>query len=125
MPNADFRSGAIQGRDNDLADLMFGANPLSESNLQAAAASDPLSEQVILTIHRQPPADKFTTGERWRLNRRAGVAGRVQRGRWTAAAVAAALARFTDDRKGQPRLLSTQILNAGIPDAERCHIHIQ
>ena len=113
MPNADFRSGSIQGRGITPNDLMFGADP-TESDLQAAAASDTLA-QLILTLFRNLPAGSdFSATELTALRLAAQALLEVYSESATdAAATAAALARFTNFEKTKLGDLSP-ILTFGI-----------
>ena len=99
MPDADFRSTEIAGRSIELTDLMFGATP-TQPDLSVAAKADTLAE-IIRRVFEEPPAS---------LNVPPGTATAKQLVLQTlldvlstdgveAEAVAAALARFSNDEK--------------------------
>ena len=110
MPNADFSSPAIVGRTILPTDYIFGATP-GETDLQAAAKTDLLSA-VIETMFRNAPDPSTATAMEMATFR--AFAEILSSTEVTAEAVAAALARFTDDEKDK---LGTvyQILDAGRP----------
>ena len=93
MPDADFRSTAVSGKPIALSDLMFGANPL-EPDLSQAATADTLAE-IIQRVFENPPA-LLTDAQELVLQT---VLDVLSIAGVEAEAVAAALARFSNDEK--------------------------
>ena len=93
MPDADFRSTAVSGKSIALSDLMFGANPL-EPDLSQAAKADTLAE-IIQRVFENPPA-LLTDAQELVLQT---VLDVLSTAGVEAEAVAAALARFSNDEK--------------------------
>ena len=110
MPDADFRSTNVVARTIGLDDYMFGATP-SESDFAMAAKSDTL-RLLISTIFGNAPPDPlvFTSAE---LDAFRNFGDLLTSGQVDAAAVAAALARFTNTEKTKLGNLSP-ILTFGI-----------